>query len=61
MSANYESNYSGHVAVPSPSDSEADFDDWGPNATWAETIATLLVTAVALLFVTFLAVVMGLA
>jgi hypothetical protein len=57
MSANYEPNYSSPL-TPAV---EPEFDDWGPNATWAETIATLLVTGVALTFVTFLAVVMGLA
>jgi hypothetical protein len=40
---------------------EADHDDWGPHASWPETIATVLVTGVALAFVSFLAVVMGLA
>jgi hypothetical protein len=61
MSANYESNYAGHIAAQSPPTDETDSEDWGPDATWPETIATLVVTAVALLFVTFLAVVMGLA
>lgn len=57
MSANYGSDYPGNLTPAA----EADSEGWGPDATWAETIATLLVTAVALLFVTFLAVVMGLA
>jgi hypothetical protein len=59
MSVNYDSKYSSDLAAAPLSETES--DDWGPHASWPETIATLLVTGVALLFVSFLAVVMGLA
>jgi hypothetical protein len=59
MSVNVDSKYQ-HEFAAAPA-TEADADDWGPEASWPETIATLVVTGVALVFVSFLAVVMGLA
>jgi hypothetical protein len=58
MSINFDASYPTNAA---PASTETDPDDWGEKATWAETIATVVVTVVALVFVSLLAVVMGLA